>query len=95
MSRAGIVSRAASLLVAAGLLTIAVLNATPTTSALVVFCLVLLIPLALIWFPEQIGGMGWWGNFPINGDTPALLVSLIGWFFLVGLPVLVAVITRK
>jgi len=95
MSTWGIASRAASLLVAACLLTLAILNASPTISALVVFCLALLIPLALIWFPEQIGGMGWWGNIPITGDTPAFLVSLMGWFFLVGLPVLIVVITGK
>jgi hypothetical protein len=95
MSKWGIASRAASLIVAAGYLVFAVQNATPTVSALVMFCLALLFPLALIWFPEQIGGLSWWGTIPITQDSPPFLVSTIGWVFLVGLPLLIAILTRK
>jgi hypothetical protein len=53
-------------------------------------CAVLLLPLALIWFPDQLGGMtgyvGRGGN--IDTETPPVLVSIMGWLFLVGLPVL-------
>jgi hypothetical protein len=95
MSKWGIVSRVASLLVAVCLLVFAVQSTTPTISALAVLCFALLIPLALIWFPEQIGGMGWWGTIPITGDSPPFLVSTIGWVFLVGLPVLIAIVARS
>lgn len=53
-------------------------------------CVVLLLPLALIWFPEQLGGMtGYFlkGSY-VNAESPPILLSLAGWFFLVGLPVL-------
>jgi len=48
-------------------------------------------PLALIWFPEYFGCITGYvgGGVPANIDTetPAWLVSAAGWFFLVGLPV--------
>ncbi len=53
-------------------------------------CVVLLLPLALLWFPDELGNLtgyvGRSGN--INTETPPILVSVMGWFFLVGLPVL-------
>ena len=53
-------------------------------------CVALLLPLALIWFPDELGSftgyVGRGGN--INTETPPILVSIMGWFFLVGLPVL-------
>jgi len=48
------------------------------------------IPLALIWFPEIIGGMtgniGQGGN--IDLETPPALVGFFGWLFLLGAPLL-------
>jgi len=53
-------------------------------------CAVLVLPLVLIWFPDELGSftgyIGHGGN--INTETPPILVSLMGWFFLLGLPVL-------
>ena len=53
-------------------------------------CVVLLLPLALIWFPDELGSLigyvGRGGN--IDTETPPILVSVAGWFFLIGLPVL-------
>jgi hypothetical protein len=53
-------------------------------------CLYLLIPLALIWFPDELGGFtgytGRGGN--IDTPSPSILISFFGWFFLVGVPVL-------
>jgi hypothetical protein len=49
----------------------------------------LLLPLSLIWFPEEIGDLT--GSFPfgyINVRTPAIMVSIMGWVLLVGLPIL-------
>lgn len=53
-------------------------------------CVVLLLPLTLIWFPDELGSftgyVGKGGN--IDTETPPILVSIAGWFFLVGFPVL-------
>jgi len=51
--------------------------------------LVLLVPLALIWFPEVIGNAtGFIGHGTVDCETPPWLVSAAGWLFLVGLPLL-------
>ena len=50
-----------------------------------------LLPLALIWFPDEIGNAtGCLGDLTLRVDTPTppILISIMGWFFLVGLPVL-------
>jgi len=53
-------------------------------------CGALLLPLALIWFPEELGSLtGFVRGGNINTETPPILVSIAGWFFLVGLPVLI------
>ena len=53
------------------------------------YLLVLLFPLALIWFPEVIGSAtGYIGHGVVDKETPPVLVSAAGWFFLVGLPLL-------
>lgn len=51
----------------------------------------LLLPLALIWFPEQLGSFtGYVGRGgDIDTETPPGLVSALGWFFLLGYPVLI------
>jgi hypothetical protein len=51
----------------------------------------LLFPLALIWFAESLaeftGSVGRGGV--VEGRSPSVLVAAVGWFFLVGVPVLV------
>jgi hypothetical protein len=60
------------------------------------FCVAVLIPLALIWFPEQVAGLtGFIGNPTVHPETPPFLVSFIGWIFLVGFPALIAVLNLK
>lgn len=54
-------------------------------------CVVLLLPLALIWFPDKLGSMTDYfvkGSY-VTAESPPILLSLVGWFFLVGLPLLV------
>ena len=58
--------------------------------------LVFLWPLSFIWFPE------FWGNYTgliqgryIDVKSPPLLVSWMGWFFLVVFPALLWWITRR
>ena len=51
---------------------------------------VLMVPLALIWFPEKLGSMtGYFlkGSY-VNAESPPTLLSIIGWLLLVGLPAL-------
>ena len=54
-------------------------------------CVALLLPLALIWLPDELGSLtGYVGRGRnINVETPPILVSIAGWFFLVGLPVII------
>lgn len=57
--------------------------------------LTLLLPLALIWFPEEIGSLtGYYKTGYVNVQTPGAIISLIGWFILVGLPVLLVVLMK-
>ncbi len=61
------------------------------SGALVGHFVVCLVPaLALIWFPEQLGSFtGWYSHgCEVKSETPAILVSIMGWIFLLGLPVL-------
>jgi hypothetical protein len=49
----------------------------------------LLLPLAFIWFPEEIGSLtGYFRTGYVNVQTPEIIISFLGWFFLVGMPML-------
>ena len=51
--------------------------------------LIVLIPVAFIWFPEQIGAAtGFIGHSFVNAETPPALLSFLGWLFLLALPFL-------
>ena len=46
-----------------------------------------LLPLALIWFPEFIGSLTGWGTRArVDQPSPPRLVAAAGWVFLLGLP---------
>jgi hypothetical protein len=52
-----------------------------------------LLPLALIWFPEFLGGLTGWGTrAPVDRRSPPKLVAAMGWLLLLGLPVLVFIL---
>jgi len=57
----------------------------------------LLLPLALIWFPEQLGSFtGYVGRgCNIQTETPSILVSVMGWMILIGLPALIYLLTKS
>jgi hypothetical protein len=96
MSRSGIISRAASLLVAGSYAIYAVFQGRATGADLMTFCLALTMPLALIWFPEQIASVvGFMGRATVHPDTPPFLVAFMGWVFLVGFPLLIVVLAPK
>lgn len=79
-----------ALLIAIGYAVGTAVHAHGVTPDLVGGCVILLLPLALIWFPEEMGSFtGYVGRGgSIDTETPPILVSIAGWFFLVGLPVL-------
>ncbi|SPE63283.1 hypothetical protein SBV1_960008 [Verrucomicrobia bacterium] len=55
----------------------------------------LLLPLALIWFPEELGSLtGYYKSGYVNVQTPGPIVAFIGWFILVGLPVLLYLVLK-
>jgi hypothetical protein len=55
----------------------------------------LLLPLAFIWFSEEIGELtGYYKTGYVNVKTPAIIISFIGWFILVGLPVILFFVKR-
>lgn len=79
-----------SLVIAMGYAVAMVVQAHGVSAEVFKACIVLLLPLALIWFPDELGNftgyVGRGGN--IDTATPSILVTIMGWFFLVGFPVL-------
>lgn len=56
----------------------------------------LIFPLALIWFPEEMGNYtGFYRGKYIDTPTPPILITLCGWFFLVGMPLILYFIWRR
>jgi hypothetical protein len=51
--------------------------------------------MAMIWFPEPIGSVtGIVGRGYVSVETPPFFVALMGWFFLVGLPVVIGLLSE-
>ena len=85
-----------SLLIAIGYVVCAIIGEHGFTVEVFKFFAVLLFPLALIWFPDQIGeATGYFAGHMMRVDTPTppILISIMGWLFLVGFPVLAYFIT--
>ncbi len=81
-------SKAGALAVAAGWVTVAFASGAGWAFALTVAGGTL-PPLALVWFPEALGGLTRWGSrAPLDRPSPAWLVALLGWVLLVAVPVL-------
>jgi hypothetical protein len=86
-----IVSRITALLIAIGYSIAMIVVEHGITKGSLAGGALLLLPLALIWFPEQLGSFtGYVGRGgDIDTETPPGLVSALGWFFLLGYPVLI------
>jgi len=81
-----------SLVVAIGYAVVAIRQAGVTG---LTWCAGLLPPLAFIWFPEAIGNLtGYFRTGYVNVQTPGVIISILGWFFLVGLPVILYLVFR-
>ncbi len=84
------VGKIAALLIAAGYALALIIHAGGVTAQVVWGCACLLLPLALIWFPEEAASTTRYFRLgrDVHTVTPPVLVSLLGWAFLVGAPVL-------
>jgi hypothetical protein len=92
------ISRVASLIVAASyVICLLAAGALGWDGRAVILGVALALPLALIWFPDAFGSYlgpaGRGGH--IDRETPPALVVIAGWFFLVGLPLVVHLLTRN
>ena len=67
------------------------------STAVLKCCVLLLFPLPLIWFPEAIGNeTGYFGGirWRVDTKTAPILISAMGWAFLVGIPVVCYLASR-
>ena len=100
------VSKLIAVVIALGYFVTAVVVAKPGVSEGIMLFLVLLVPLALIWFPQS--GSSWprkktalytyEDSFGLRTgpwrDSHPWVVALMGWFFLLGLPIILYFIWR-
>ena len=90
------VSRAVSLVIAVGYVVAAFVTVGVTKWTLALPAVLPLV-LALIWFPRQIGSAKGYrlNRQTIDQPTPPILIALAGWFFLVGLPLILYLNWRR
>lgn len=83
--------RVLSALVAIGYVVLAAASDRGGPKAALIVAGVVLLPLALIWFPRPIGAArGYRVNRQlVDQPTPPALIAGAGWFFLVGLPLII------
>jgi hypothetical protein len=88
-------SKLASLAIAIVYVAAGVFTGDATLGDITRLCMMLLIPLALIWFPDELGtvapmrrGGKWTTQGGIWSESPGVLVATMGWFFLVGMPII-------
>ena len=88
------VDKIISLLIAVAYIIVAFVSNGFTVGALEI-CVYVLLVLGLIWFPEEVGDHYNESAFSyesINKKSPASLVSFMGWFLLVGLPLTILIL---
>jgi hypothetical protein len=80
-------SKVLGLIIALSYLATAIAMAGWDAEGVAIMSLCLSVPVAFIWFPDEIGAFtdivarGGWGR--INTETPPFMISLSGWLFLV------------
>lgn len=82
------VAKLVATVIACGYVVAMIVEANGATVDVAKGSLVLLLPMVLIWFPDEIGGFtGYVGHGAhVDTETPSFLVSAAGWIFLVGVP---------
>jgi hypothetical protein len=90
-------SKIIALAIALGYLAAAAVMSGWDAKVVASMCLGLLLPLALIWFPKKMGAAPSRVSFSgIDTETPEIVVTVIGWLWLVGyLPLLAYLQTRR
>jgi hypothetical protein len=93
-------SKIAALVIALGYLAIVIAASGWDIEGVGIICLLLPLPMAFIWFPDEIAGFlntfGKGGYTRFNSETPAFMFTLVGWLFLVGyLPLLACLLGHK
>jgi hypothetical protein len=64
--------------------------------AVILTVVILLFPLALIWFPDVFGDyIGPVRRGYVDQTTPPVMIAIAGWFFLVGLPLVLYQLWRS
>jgi hypothetical protein len=78
------ISRVLSLLTVAGCVAVIISHEHAHRNEAIGACSLYLIPLILIWFPEETGdATGYFmGCMQVNTQTPRVLVSIFGWVIL-------------
>jgi hypothetical protein len=65
------------------------------TEGIAIVCLMLLLPLCFIWFPDFVHDRIGRANTRFTSETPAFMVEVVGWLWLVGyLPLLAYLLAR-
>jgi len=94
VSKSGIISRASSLLVVASYLSLLALDKA-AKNLQGVMIVAILLGLLLIWFPERLGSAtGFIGRGRVDVESPPALVAFMGWMFLLGVPALIAILSK-
>lgn len=81
-------SKLASLIIAIFYIRSVAISAGTDITDIVKVCLLLLIPLALIWVSDELGGVSGIRGGRNFSESPGVLVAAMGWFFLVGMPLI-------
>ena len=89
-------SKIASLVIAAIYVTAVAIASSGRINDVAPVCMMLLIPLGLIWFPDELGSVSpvrRGGKWTTEGagrwtESPGILVAAMGWFFLIGMPLI-------
>ena len=93
MSRSGIISRVASLLVVACYIAMIASGKVPRNFERGMIGVFFGLP--LLWFPEFFGTlMGYFGHAPIYTESPPVLVAFMGWVFLLAVPAIIAALSQ-
>jgi hypothetical protein len=79
-------SRIVSLVLAAGYLVAAALLIGRDRPGLFPCAFAALLPLPFIWFPDAIGDYGGPDHFYLVRSTPAVMIAVAGWVFLLAVP---------
>ena len=89
-----LIQRILSLLIAVGYVVLAAIANHGFGDPFLKICVLLLFPLALIWFSDAWDYRGWGGPHGGTVPTPTPLLLIAGWLILIGAPVVLYIIYK-